>query len=264
MKPRGHFRATTDHPAVAAAARAERGTWFLAAVYGTMASARTVVRRVPRAEQVPSYAPAGSFEAYAALHSDGYAVWVRYVAGDDPVPALPETMAVRVCDRGPGPGYSGVCIVTVTVRALCPTCGGPRGVDTVRNHRFHEDGDWYSVDVWDNPCGHVDSYAVVLREARSPVPPAPVVRSADFERCDRRAEAVALIITAADQRRVHHAMQAAQVLDENGHQEAGDLIRAEIKARHGHMSARQAAGFLRDSAPLTSSHDGTGRKDSHV
>lgn len=264
MKPRGHFRANTDHPAVAAKARDDRGTWFLAAVYGTLASARTVVKRLSRAEQLPSYAPAGAFEAYTAFHVDGHAVWVRYIAGDDPVPALPDTMTVRVCDRGTGPGYSGVCIVTVTVRALCPTCGGPRGGDTIRPKRFHEDGDWYSLDVWDNACGHIDSYSAVLHEARTTVLPTPVVRSADFKRCDRTAEAVALIIAAADERRVHHAKQAAQVLDENGHQEAGDLIRAEIKARHGHMSARQAAGFLRDSAPLTSSHDGTGRKDSHV
>lgn len=248
MKPRGFSRASTDHPAVAAAARAERGTWFLAAVYGTPASARDVVRRVPRAHQLPSYEPAGAFEAYSAFHHDGHAVWVRYVGGDGPVPDLPHTMSVRVCDYGPGPGYSGVCIVTVTVRALCPTCGGPRGVDTIGPNRFHKDGDWYTADVWQNRCGHVDWYEAVLRESRSTLPPLPVVRSQDFEPDERTGAAVALISTAADQRRVHHAKQAALLLDENGHQDAGDLIRAEIKARCGHMSARQAARFLTELA----------------
>lgn len=259
MKPRGHFRAATDHPAVAAAARAERGTWFLAAVYGTLASAQTVVRRLPRAVELPSYEPAGDFEAYAARHDDGHAVWVRYIGGDEPLPALPETTTVRVCDRGTGPGYSGVAIVTVTVRALCPRCGGPRGFDTIAPHRFHEDGDWYTVDRWQNRCGHVDSYCAVLREARSETPAPPVARSADYERHHRFAEAIELIRAAAAERRVHHAKQAAQLIDASGHGDAGDLIRAEIKARHGHMSALQAAGFLRDCAP--SPEHSTDRKD---
>lgn len=76
------------------------------------------------------------------------------------------TMTVRVCDRGSGRDYVGVRIRTVTVSDRCPSCGGPRGVDTIRNHNFHEDGDWLSVDRWTNPCGHVDMYDAVLREAR--------------------------------------------------------------------------------------------------
>jgi hypothetical protein len=239
VKSRGHFRATTDHPAVAAAARAERGTWFLAAVYGTLASAQTVVRRLPRAIELPSYEPAGDFEAYAARHDDGHAVWVRYIGGDGPLPELPETM---------------------TVRALCPLCGGPRGFDTIRPQRFHEDGDWYTADRWHNRCGHVDSYSAILREARSEAPAPPVVRSRDYERHHRFAEAIELIRAAAAERRVHHAKQAAQLLDASGHSDAGDLIRAEIKARHGHMSALQAAGFLRDCAP-SPEHHSTDRKD---
>ncbi|MFG3510197.1 hypothetical protein ACGF5F_32395 [Streptomyces sp. NPDC047821] len=78
----------------------------------------------------------------------------------------PITMTVRVCDRGTGRGYVGVAIRTVTIAATCPQCGGPRGTDTVRNHNFHEDGEWLSVDRWTNPCGHVDMYSAVLREAR--------------------------------------------------------------------------------------------------
>ena len=78
----------------------------------------------------------------------------------------PLTMTVRVCDRGTGRSHVGVTIRTVTISAICPVCGGPRGVDTVRNHNFHEDGEWLSVDRWQNPCGHVDNYADVLRETR--------------------------------------------------------------------------------------------------
>ncbi|MEU9208477.1 hypothetical protein AB0D27_11120 [Streptomyces sp. NPDC048415] len=79
----------------------------------------------------------------------------------------PETMTVRVCDRGSGRDYVGVTIRTITIPAVCPVCGGPRGVDTLRSERLPEDGESYTVSRWDNPCGHVDLYADVLREARA-------------------------------------------------------------------------------------------------
>ena len=52
---------------------------------------------------------------------------------------------------------------TVEISTKCPVCGGPRGEPTFS--RFHEDGDWYDVSTWDNPCGHLDRYAKVLIEA---------------------------------------------------------------------------------------------------
>ncbi|MEZ3180349.1 hypothetical protein KYY02_17140 [Streptomyces pimonensis] len=76
------------------------------------------------------------------------------------------TITVRVCDRGTGRDYVGVRIRKVTISDRCPQCGGPRGVDTIRNHNFHEDGEWLSVDRWTNPCGHIDMYSAVLVEAR--------------------------------------------------------------------------------------------------
>lgn len=79
------------------------------------------------------------------------------------------TMTVRVRDDGPGPGYTGVSVRTVTISDRCPACGGPRGKDTVRGHNFRVDGDWFNVDRWDNPCGHVDYYANVLAEALADV-----------------------------------------------------------------------------------------------
>ena len=53
----------------------------------------------------------------------------------------------------------------VNIADTCPVCGGPRGKRY--HHRFHETGEWYNVDRWDNPCGHVDKYRDVLKEAKS-------------------------------------------------------------------------------------------------
>lgn len=71
----------------------------------------------------------------------------------------PATMAVRVPDRRHDPvGHA--TVRTITIPTTCPVCGGPRG--ETREHRFNDDGDWKTVDRWDNPCGHVDVYDVVL------------------------------------------------------------------------------------------------------
>lgn len=72
------------------------------------------------------------------------------------------TMTVRVADRRHSPvGHA--TIRTVTIAAVCPTCGGPRGVPY--NHNFADDGAYLSCDRWDNPCGHIDYYNQVLIEA---------------------------------------------------------------------------------------------------
>lgn len=80
------------------------------------------------------------------------------------------TMTVRIRDRAAeapwGSGPNRPVIRTVTIAATCPRCGGPRG--TPRNLNQHDDGEWYSTHVWDNPCGHVDAYADVAKEADAP------------------------------------------------------------------------------------------------
>lgn len=53
--------------------------------------------------------------------------------------------------------------VTITISTYCPKCGQRRGLP--RWHNQCEDGEWFAVQVWDNPCQHRDMYSEVLREA---------------------------------------------------------------------------------------------------
>ncbi len=52
---------------------------------------------------------------------------------------------------------------TVEIADTCPACGGPRG--SIYGHNFWEDDQSFFVNRWDNPCGHVDHYPTVLKEA---------------------------------------------------------------------------------------------------
>ncbi|WP_019548518.1 hypothetical protein [Streptomyces sulphureus] len=246
-------RIAPKHGEIAERARAERGTWLLAAVYPSLEAGRSAARRIPQAERVPAYGPPGTFEAYAARHDDGTAVWVRYVAGLPKPEPRPSTMTYRVCDRGSGRDYVGVRVVTVKVAAECPRCGGPRG--TAVPYRFHEDGDWYVVDKWDNPCGHTDVYDAVLAEFRERVR---AIEEAEQKAAARAVgapvdageytAAVALLNAAAAEYAGLHAKQAAQYLDMKGHQEAARRVEEELTDRRGHMSAHQAALFLTELA----------------
>ena len=87
---------------------------------------------------------------------------------DNGRPDEPGTMTVRVADRAAmdrqwgRPGLLTAVVRTVTIAAVCPVCGGPRGTPTPQDRC--EDGDPFTVDTWVNPCGHVDRYADVLAE----------------------------------------------------------------------------------------------------
>ncbi|MEU5834550.1 hypothetical protein ABZ820_12870 [Streptomyces diacarni] len=91
MKSRSIYRARPDHAAVAQTARTKPGTWTLAHVYPSSASAKSTARRVPRADYLPAYQPAGAYEARVDPKpvEDGWAVWVRYVGSG----ATPEKAA---------------------------------------------------------------------------------------------------------------------------------------------------------------------------
>lgn len=52
---------------------------------------------------------------------------------------------------------------TVEIDDMCPKCDGPRGEPYW--YRFHENGEWYSVHRWNNPCGHIDKYRDVYFES---------------------------------------------------------------------------------------------------
>lgn len=83
----------------------------------------------------------------------------------DPQPA--DTMTVTVRDRASeAPWGSGRCtpvLRTITIPAFCPDCGGRRG--SPRGVNQCDDGEWYWVQIWENPCGHVDLYSRVIQEA---------------------------------------------------------------------------------------------------
>lgn len=85
------------------------------------------------------------------------------------MPETPETMTVRVRDRASekpwGIGFTDPCVRTITISATCPRCGSERGKP--QNLNQAEDGAHYSVDVWTNPCGHIDAYVDVVKEART-------------------------------------------------------------------------------------------------
>ena len=70
---------------------------------------------------------------------------------------------VTIIYRDPGPSYSAPCPIGITLEWSCPTCGGQRGEP--QGKRFCEDGEWYGCSVWTNPCGHIDHYMDVYREA---------------------------------------------------------------------------------------------------
>lgn len=74
-------------------------------------------------------------------------------------------MKVRIMYRNSYEGGDGWTYypVVVEISDKCPICGELRG--TPYNYHFCEDGEWFDVDRWDNPCGHIDKYANVWKEA---------------------------------------------------------------------------------------------------
>ncbi|MFD6935306.1 hypothetical protein ACFWAP_03990 [Streptomyces goshikiensis] len=241
---------TYDHAAIAAAAKAAPGEWTHIGVYDSDESAAGMARHIRAGRKAAAYAPAGTFEVYPARVPDGTALWTRYVAFVPDLKPRPESMTYQVCDRGSGREYVGVRIVSVTVAAECPECGGPRGEATP--FRFCEDGKWHTVSRWSNPCGHVDMYASILREHHQRV-----ARQEEQEQKDAAwairsgpvlagpfTGAVLLLNATAAETRGLTARQAARFLAGQGHYEPAVLIEEEIEKRGGCWSARKAAVWL--------------------
>ena len=60
--------------------------------------------------------------------------------------------------------HDGHHLITVTLRWVCPVCGGPRG--PVIATLSYDGSRRLACDGWSNPCGHIDHYATVRTEAR--------------------------------------------------------------------------------------------------
>lgn len=72
----------------------------------------------------------------------------------------PPTRTVEIPGRDE---HAGSYSVKVTLAWQCPRCGGPRG-EVFRTISY--DGSCrLSCDGWENPCGHIDFYSSVRREA---------------------------------------------------------------------------------------------------
>ena len=52
---------------------------------------------------------------------------------------------------------------TIVLDWVCPQCGGPRGKLSSRHQ--YESGTSFYINIWQNPCGHLDLYADVIKEA---------------------------------------------------------------------------------------------------
>lgn len=78
-----------------------------------------------------------------------------------PLPAQVPLMNVRVLSRA----GAVTAVRSVTIPAICPTCGGPRSQEFAELRSFIH-GMSMVYDRWNNPCGHFDSHEAVLVEAR--------------------------------------------------------------------------------------------------
>ncbi|MFE0541063.1 hypothetical protein [Streptomyces sp. NPDC058891] len=249
----------TDHRAVATAAKRAPGTWLLACVYPGLESGRASARRV-RVGGSPAYTPKGDFDAYAAKHDDGTAVWVRYIGSTDDLEPMPDTMRVRVPDYRPRSGYEGVQIATIEISSRCQRCGGPRG--PVRPHHFRKDDRHLVCERWENACGHQDMYPSVLAEARrlEQVRTPPREQLSDIRGVEggQFFNAVNLIAEAVKEKRALRAMAAARFLDDRDQQTAADVIRNHVRnsVSGGHITAKEAAYLLVQLDTATLNGDG--------
>lgn len=58
--------------------------------------------------------------------------------------------------------HMGVMEMTIEIDDVCPVCGGPRGKP--KKGLSFDGSRRLVVDIWSNPCGHVDFYSNVREE----------------------------------------------------------------------------------------------------
>lgn len=81
---------------------------------------------------------------------------------------MADTMTVTVRDRASESPWGSASLITpitrtVTISAFCPVCGERRGEPFGLNQC--DDGAFFWVQGWNNPCGHLDTYRDVIEEA---------------------------------------------------------------------------------------------------
>lgn len=70
-----------------------------------------------------------------------------------------KTVRIPACRQ-----HRGIYAANVTLRWRCPMCGGPRG--EIFETLSYDGSLRLDVHGWINPCGHIDYYASVRREAQ--------------------------------------------------------------------------------------------------
>jgi hypothetical protein len=102
----------------------------------------------------------------AAVTESGLLEAGQNINGRDWLLANAGELTVRVVYRDPGRGRElYFTVVAITISDRCPVCGRKRGEPVLR--RYCDDGEWYSVHNWTNPCGHIDMYPDVIREYKA-------------------------------------------------------------------------------------------------
>lgn len=59
--------------------------------------------------------------------------------------------------------HEGLNSIDINLRWVCPICGKPRG--EIKTGYSYDGSLRLPVDTWKNPCGHIDKYADVRKEA---------------------------------------------------------------------------------------------------
>lgn len=73
--------------------------------------------------------------------------------------ATKKTVTIPACRN-----HEGIYSVDVEIDWICPVCGQPRG--EIKKGFSYDGSLRLVVDTWQNPCGHIDKYADVRREAQ--------------------------------------------------------------------------------------------------
>lgn len=72
-----------------------------------------------------------------------------------------ETRTVTIPSKAEHEGFYSM---TISLPWVCPVCGNPRGEPEIA--KSYDGSLWMHVNIWHNPCGHIDSYVSVREEYR--------------------------------------------------------------------------------------------------